>query len=618
MRLDVKKGEFLRPGVTKGKTWAEFGIECRKNSECKILLYKRDCTDPPLEIPVSGEFSKGNLRSMRVDRLDLAEYDYNFWIDGTETLDPRARRIAGREKWADPERKTGLRSRYEAASFSWRSEPLVEILRKDMVIYKLHVRGFTMGLPESVPDRGTFLALEKKLSYLKSLGITSIELMPVYEFEELIPVESKEKEPEAYPEWKAARKRKRKKEEEAPRYRINYWGYGKGMYFAPKASYAAGESADAELKSCILQMHKKGMECILEMDFADDVPALRILEVLRFWVREYHVDGFHLQGGRIPMQLLMQDPYLGRTKLFYRGITEEMIAEEEKEFPRIFVDTDEFLYPCRRLAGGQDGNVWELVNQMKKQNERLGHINYIADNNGFTLADLFAYERKHNEANGQGNADGPVWSFSTNCGVEGESTSRNIQRIRMRRMKNAAAMLFLSQGVPMLMAGDEDCNSQQGNNNAYCQDNEIGWKDWKGGRTPKEFFKFIRQLIAFRRAHEILRMEQPMKLTDTKSCGCPDLSYHEESAWITPGYFNRKAIGVLYCGRYADEDEDVYIGFNFSDFPKKLALPKLEGRRKWHIVMDTAGRDSFLSEPEEIKEIWYILEAQSVCIIIGK
>ena len=145
MRLDVKKGEFLRPGVTKGKTWAEFGIECRKNSECKILLYKRDCTDPPLEIPVSGEFSKGNLRSMRVDRLDLAEYDYNFWIDGTETLDPRARRIAGREKWADPERKTGLRSRYEAASFSWRSEPLVEILRKDMVIYKLHVRGFTMG-----------------------------------------------------------------------------------------------------------------------------------------------------------------------------------------------------------------------------------------------------------------------------------------------------------------------------------------------------------------------------------------------------------------------------------------------------------------------------------------
>lgn len=618
MRLDVKKGEFLRPGVTKGKTWAEFGIECRKESDCKILLYKRECMDPPVEIPVSNEFSKGNLRFIRVDQLDLAEYDYNFWIDGKEILDPYARQIAGRGKWADPDRKTGLRSRYEEASFSWRSEPSVEILRKDMVIYKLHVRGFTMGLPESVSGRGTFRALEKKLSYMKSLGITSVELMPVYEFEELVPVGRKEKEPGAYSEWKAARKRKPKKAEEKPQYRLNYWGYGEGMYFAPKASYAAGEAPDAELKSCILQMHKKGMECILEMDFSDNMPALRILEVLRFWVREYHVDGFHLQGGCIPMQLLMQDPYLGRTKLFYRGITEDRIAEAEKDFPRIFVDTDEFLYPCRKLAGGTDGNVWDLINQMKKQNERLGHINYIADNNGFTLADLFSYEKKHNEANGEDNADGPIWSFNVNCGVEGETTSRSIQRIRMRRMKNAAAMLFLSQGVPMLMAGDEDYNSQQGNNNAYCQDNPVGWKSWKGGKMSKEFFKFIRQLIAFRRDHAILRMEQPMKLADAKSFGYPDLSYHEESAWITPQYFNRKAIGVMYCGKYAGEDEDVYIGFNFSDFPKKLALPKQEGRRKWYLVMDTAGKDSFLGEPERIKETWYILEAQSVCIIIGK
>ena len=184
--------------------------------------------------------------------------------------------------------------------------------------------------------------------------------------------------------------------------------------------------------------------------------------------------------------------------------------------------------------------------------------------------------------------------------------------------KNAAAMLFLSQGVPMLMAGDEDCNSQQGNNNAYCQDNSIGWKDWKSSRSSKEFFRYIRSFIQFRKEHAILRMEQPMRLSDAKSAGYPDLSYHEENAWITPQHFNRKAIGVLYCGKYAGEAEDVFIGFNFCNFPKKLALPKQRGRRKWYLAMDTVGKESFLEEQEEVKESWYSLEPHSVCIIIGK
>ncbi len=311
--------------------------------------------------------------------------------------------------------------------------------------------------------------------------------MPIYEFEELI---AQERDSRDITDWSDNAREGYLLEEDAGElpYKINCWGYGAGSYFAPKASFAAGECPDAELKSCILKMHKKGMECILEMDFGDCLPAWFILEVLKFWVREYHVDGFHLQGSRIPMDILMQEPYLGRTKLFYRGISEDMIDGQESAFPRIFVDTDEFMYPCRRLAAGIDGNVWDLANQMKKQNERLGHINYIADNNDFTLADLFSYEKKHNEQNGEGNLDGPDFSLNINCGVEGESSSRNIQRIRLRRMKNAAAMLFLSQGVPMLMAGDEDCNSQQGNNNAYCQDNSIGWKDWKSSRSSKEFF----------------------------------------------------------------------------------------------------------------------------------
>ncbi len=390
------------------------------------------------------------------------------------------------------------------------------------------------------------------------------------------------------------------------------------MYFAPKASYAAGEAADAELKECILQMHKRDMECILEMDFPETVPLEMILEVLKFWVREYHVDGFHLQGDKIPIELLLEDSYLGRTKLFYKGMTERMIADAEKEYPRAFLYTDEFLYPCRKLASGVNGSISELADQLRKQNEKLGYVNYFADNNGFTLNDLFTYAQKHNEANGENNADGPVWNCSINCGVEGETSSRNVQKIRIRRMRNMAAMLFLAQGVPLLMSGDEDCNSQKGNNNVYCQDNTIGWKDWNSTRQAKEFFRYIKKLIAFRKDHEILRMEQPMQLADTKSCGCPDLSYHEEAAWTSPGIFNRRSLGILYCGRYVKETEDVYIGFNFSDLQKNLAIPGKKGKRKWYLYMDTAVKQAFLAEPEEIKEAFYTLEAQSVCIIIGK
>lgn len=620
MEWNIKKGDFSYMGAVRGKTWTNFCLECRKESDCKILLYARGNAKKQFEIAVPVEFTKGNLRAVRVLGLDILEYDYNFQIDGVVRSDPYAKRIVGREIWADKSRvaeeKRGIKCRYTENAFSWRGECEVEIPRRDMVLYKLHVRGFTMGMPEGTADRGTFRGLLKKIPYLKSLGITSVELMPVYEFEELQITDKKE--PLEYVKWQPKKGDKIKKPQTKPEVRINYWGYGEGMYFAPKASYAAGENPDVELKECILQLHRRGMECILEMDFPDAVSRSRVVEVLRYWVEEYHVDGFHLQGNGIPIDLLVKDPYLGRTKLLYRGFTECEIEKAEEQYPRVFVDTDEFLYPSRKLLSSTNGNVWELADQMKKQNKRIGYINYIADNNGFTLADLFTYEYKHNEANGENNGDGPEWNFSCNCGVEGETTSRNVQKIRERRMRNAAAVLFLAQGVPMLMAGDEDGNSQQGNNNAYCQDNEIGWKDWKQTKMAKDFLRYMKKMIAFRKEHVILRKESPMELTDTLACGYPDLSYHEENAWITPQYLNRRALGILYCGKYADEIEDVYIGFNFSDFQKKLALPKQKGNRKWYLQMDTSEKNAFLAQPVEMKEPWYALDTQSVCILIAK
>lgn len=622
MEWNMKKGDFSQMGVVNGKNWVNFCFEGRKESDCKILLRERETPENMIEIPVPTEYGQGNLRAVRIYGIDMKQYDYIFQIDGKDVLDSYARRIVGREAWGDtkrllPERER-LFCRAEDDNFSWRGDRQVEIQRKDMVLYKLHMRGFTMGMSEDTPDRGTFKAFSKRIPYLKSLGITSVEFMPIYEFEEVELVEKHQPIAE-YGRWKEKKTDKIKKPEKKYEYKINLWGYGEGMYFAPKASYAAGDCPSAELKECILQLHKKGMECIIEMHFPETVSAGKILDVLRYWVKEYHVDGFHLQGKRIPVELLVEDAYLGRTKLFCSGFSEDRIPEAEVNYPRLFVDTDEFFYPSRKLLNGSGGNIWELADQFRKQNKKIGYVNYIADNNGFTLADLFAYEYKHNEANGENNEDGLAWNYSCNCGVEGETTSRNVMKIRERKMKNAIAVLFLAQGVPMLMAGDEDCNTQKGNNNAYCQDNPIGWKNWESGRMVKDFLRYIKKMIQFRKEHPIIRREEPMELTDTLSCGYPDISYHEENAWISPQHMNRRALGILYCGSYSEKenDEDVYVGFNFSEFQKQLALPRQKKKKKWYLYMDTSVRNAFLNQPLEIKEDWYALEAQSVCIIIS-
>lgn len=623
MEWKVKQGDVSRPGVTVREDAANICLVCRPESSCELVLYDADGIQTALEIPRS--YAVGNLRAVRLDGINFDRYDYNFKIDGVLQQDPCTRRITGRRKWADEDRagEQGIRgelhchcSSRDSQEFSWNKDKAPQIAGKDMVLYKLHVRGFTNSLGEKEVYRGTFAGVADRIPYLKSLGITSVELMPVYEFEELLA--EKESRVTEYPRWKEKKGDKIRCTAQKPAYKINAWGYGKGFYFAPKASYAAGEDPETELKELVLKLHRKGMECILEIDFADCVQELFMAEVLHYWVREYHIDGFHLQGDHIPFDFLTRDPYLGRTKLFYRDIHPDIVPAEEAQYKRIYKDSDEFLYPARKLLAGQGGNIWELADQMRKQDRKTGYINYLADNNGFTLADLFSYERRHNEANGENNQDGSEWNFSCNCGVEGDTSSRNVRKIRLQRIKNAVAVLFLAQAVPMLMAGDEDGNSQQGNNNAYCQDNPVGWKDWNRTQQNREIFSFVRKMIKFRKEYAMIRQEEPVQLSDTGGYGWPQLSYHEEHAWITEDYSNRRAVGILYCGRYDGVKENVYLGFNFSDYPKRLALPRQPGRHNWYLHMDTGRKNSFPAEEEPVKDGWYLQEAQSVCILIGR
>lgn len=366
------------------------------------------------------------------------------------------------------------------------------------------------------------------------------------------------------------------------------------------------------------------MECILEFYFDDNMNQNIAVEILRYWVIQYHVDGFHLVGATLPVNAIAQDLILRRTKLFAPGF-DERLFQSNPAFPHLFVYNDDFLYASRKLLSRTDGNINDLLNQLKRQNSVFGFINYIANNNGFTLSDLFTYEQKCNEANGEENRDGLIWNYSCNCGVEGPTRKKNILESRKKQMRNAVTLVLLGQSVPLLMAGDEFGNSQQGNNNCYCQDNRMGWVNWRDLKRNRAYFDFVRKVIAFRRQHPIISRSKPMQMADYEGKGYPDLSYHGQNAWMMARNQYQQAIGILYCGKYAQredgtEDDFIYIGLNFHIGTQYLALPKLNEKRKWYLQINTADRETpYYDQPAVIdKDTQIAVMPQSIVILVGK
>lgn len=241
------------------------------------------------------------------------------------------------------------------------------------------------------------------------------------------------------------------------------------------------------------------------------------------------------------------------------------------------------------------------------------------------MMDLFSYQDKHNEDNGEGNADGNNWNFSNNCGFEGKTGRRYVNELRKKQIMNAFAMLFFAQGVPLIMAGDEMGNSQNGNNNAYCQDNRVGWLNWKKDAKNAWLIEFVKKLSAFRKEHQILHLDAPMQMNDYGHMGCPDLSYHGENAWISGLYQETAALGMMYCGGYAKKEDGkaedyLYVGYNFHMGINQLALPKLPKKMKWFLVMDTSNLTSPFLERERCLENQQLfqIKAQSTVVLVGK
>jgi glycogen operon protein len=540
------------------------------------------------------------------------------------------------------------------------------------------VRGFTCHPSSKVSPshRGTFAGLQEKIPYLKSLGVNCVELMPIFEFDEL----------------------------DNPRHNpltgerlFNYWGYSTVGFYAPKAGYAAAGKTgqqSIELKTLIKELHRNGIEVILDVVFNHTAegnengptisfrgldnktyymltpegfyynfsgcgntlncnhPVVRnfVLECLRYWAAEFHIDGFRFDLasilGRDPqgiplanpplLEILALDPILAKCKLIAEawdagGLYQvgsfpdydrwgEWNGKYRDEIRRFLKSQGDMKEVALRLQGSPD--LYEKAGRRVSSS-----INFITAHDGFTLADLVSYNHKHNEANGEDNQDGTDDNESWNCGVEGPTTNAEINALRQRQMRNAIAILMVSQGIPMILMGDEMGRTQNGNNNAYCHDSELTWLDWHLLKTHAALFRFVKNCIAFRKAHPALRNRQFYRNEDYMGSGYPDISWHGQKAWKPDWSEDTHTLAFLLCGRHAKvgtvQDEYLYVAMNTHWEAHGFELPQLPRGVRWHVFANTwmpAPDDVWEpgTEPVLSEQSWIMVGERSVVILVGR
>ena len=595
----VEAGRPERLGVTKEGKDINFAVTVRDGGACSLLLYPRGEKEPEAELEFSEDMQYGDLYAMKIRQFPMDRYEYNYRINGTVVQDPYADAVAGREVWGDcPDSPHEVRCRADFAPFPWQGDQPLELPYEKCVLYMTHPRGFTMDPSSRVRHPGTFAGIKEKIPYLKNLGITQLELMPVYEFAEAEAEETLKKHMPV---------KKRKME------MLNYWGYGKACFFAPKASYSASGNPVREMKELVRELHKNGIELILEFYFPYMTSPALVRDCVKHWVSEYHIDGVHVNAQDTPLICLSWEPLLSRTKIMSEYFPLERIYESDYQptFRRLAEYNDDFMIKARRFLKGDEDTLWQISESMRRNPAQQAVINYIACHNGFTLADAVSYDVKHNEDNGEDNRDGTDCNHSCNYGEEGPTSKKALQSLRRRQMRNAFLILLLSQGVPAVYGGDEMGNSQRGNNNAYCQDNEISWIQWSRKKYDRQMQEFVREAIAFRGRHAAFGRRKPYVMSDYLSKGMPDLSYHGTRAWYGEFESYNRQMGILYAGEYTG-DRTLYVLYNMHMIEHEIALPTLPAGQSWYLLADTGreGASTFLKEEEKI-----LLEDQKMAAV---
>ena len=561
------KGRPQPFGAVVEGTGVNFALQVPSGKKCELLLYREGEKESERSFEMPEDEGIGEVRFVRIDGIDAEKYEYNYLIDGKVYVAPYVREISGKKIFGKryQDNPHQVRGKLVSAEYDWEGDRRLHLPWNEVIAYSLHVRGFTRHTSSKVRHKGTYQGVIEKLPYLKDLGINQIQCMPIYEFDE------------------------------CAKTRINYWGYGPAYYFAPKEAYAAGGSAVRELKDRIKACHREGIEVVLEMPFAEGIPAQTALECLRSYMLEYHVDGFVVNPYFVPWDMLKNDPFLKDIKLMQKD--------------------DTFQNVMRRFLKGDENMVNDVIQALKHNSAADGKCNYITTHTGFTMWDLVSYDSKHNEANGEGNTDGPDYNYSWNCGAEGPSRKKTVTELRKSQVRNAFLLLLSAQGTPCLLSGDEFYNSQKGNNNVYCQDNETGWVDWTRLKTDDSLFCYVRAVIAFRKAHPCLHRAEELKGLDRTACGVPDVSYHGENAWQVRSEVSSRQLGVLYSGAEAGGVE-CYIAYNMHWLPHEYALPSPGKDKRWCLLSDAENR--LPDEPLELPDQKRIKVAErSITVLVS-
>lgn len=666
----IRPGYYLLNGAEVVRGGVNFTIHSFNATSCTLLLFRRQENTPYVEIPFPEGYRIGHTYSMIVFGLDITEFEYAYSFDGPYEpskglifnkdkylLDPYAKAVTGQSAWGNrPCDECSYKGRVVDNAYDWGNFKQPELPFEDLVIYEMHVRGFTMDESSGVANRGTFEGIREKIPYLIKLGINAVELMPIFEFDEM--EDSRTVNGERL---------------------YNYWGYNPVCFFAPNTSYTSAVEYNregTELKNLIKDLNSNGIEVILDVVFNHTAegnekgpffsfkgidnniyymltpggyyynfsgcgnvfncnhPIVQqfIVDCLRYWVTEYRVDGFRFDLASIlgrnedgaPMSMppllksLAFDPILGKTKLIAEAWDAGGLYQVGS-FPswrrwaewngryrddiRCFLKSDSAAAGAgiARITGSKD-----IYNpEFRGEN---ASVNFLTCHDGFTLYDMYSYSVKHNEKNGWNNTDGANDNNSWNCGCEGETTDTDIMYLRRKLCKNAFAVLMCSRGPAMFCAGDEFCNTQYGNNNSYCQDNIISWLDWNRLEEFKDVYEFAEQMIEFRKNHLVIRKK--MKAAE---CGVPEISIHNGKPWNDKCVDDTRQIGIMYAGRNeADTDDDiVFIAVNTYWEKTEVSIPVIDNR-SWSIYAFTGERDTV-----QIADDKLMIEERSAVILIS-
>ncbi|MBQ2453109.1 MAG: hypothetical protein II497_01525 [Lachnospiraceae bacterium] len=591
-RFVTEKGDFAERGPKVSGNDVLVSAVADIGTVPAVELYSRKDRKKIATVRFPKDSRVGSVYSMRIKDVDSENTLFRIRSGKKEYIDPYTRYISGNDRF-------GKRDAYGSficprSSVSHRG-PHIEW--QDVILYQLNVRSYTKDRTSGVKHPGTFDGLREKIPYMKKLGVTTLILQPAYDFDEVGEVSM-----------------------DGVR-RLNLWGYVPGNYFVPKPSYAAADPAK-EFMDLVEERHVNRMEIVMQLYFLPEHNLHFIQDVLRHWVMVYGVDGFELLGAELPVKGIVDDPYMTDTKLIFNDIDEDMIYG--RSTPRVMnvgIACSPFMYDMRKYLKGDEDMLGRVSKHMLYNPEKTAVINYITTYLGFTLKDLVSYDRKHNEKNGEGGADGSDYNYSWNCGDEGNSRKKAVNSLRLRQMKNAMMLLILSQGVPMLRAGDEFCNSQKGNNNPWCQDNRISYLDWTEAEKNRDFLKFVIKLISVRRAHPVLHGRYSKKLYDYISCGVPDASYHGEQAWNQSFANYNRHFALMYAGYYekrsdGKNDDSFYIAYNMHWTGHRFHPPKPAKGRRWEILMSSGeGRESGIYDADRNELAVY---QRSIVILMTK